>query len=178
MRFPTANACSRESRLALNNIMHTAWAWRIGGGEKFRLRTIAELEAACALKDWNPSHFLDTAEMATAVATGYDWLYPTLTPDQRAMCERAIIEKALKPAKGVYDKGGWWSKPGNNWSQVCGAGIALAAAAVAGKDDGLSEELFDRGLQARRKLREILPTGRHVSGGAGLLAVWHELSTS
>jgi hypothetical protein len=44
----------------------------MGGGEKFRLRTIAELEAACALKDWNPSHFLDTAEMASAVATGYD----------------------------------------------------------------------------------------------------------
>ena len=34
-----------------------------------RLRArIRELDAACALKDWNPSHFLDTAEMSTAVA--------------------------------------------------------------------------------------------------------------
>ena len=144
--IPDGKRLLAESRLALKNILHTAWAWRTGGGEKFRLRTIAELEAACALKDWNPSHFLDTAEMAAAVATGYDWLYETLTPEQRALYERAIIEKALKPAKQIYDKQAWWSKPRNNWSQVCGAGIALAAAAVAGKDDGLSESLFNQGL--------------------------------
>jgi hypothetical protein len=136
-----------ESRRALKNVTHTAWAWRMGGGEKFRVRTIAELEAACAMKDWNPKHFLDVAEMATAVATGYDWLYQTLTPEQRTMCERAIIDKALKPAKGVYDKGNGWSRPGNNWSQVCGAGIALAAAAIAGNDEGLSENLFEKGLK-------------------------------
>ena len=135
-----------ESRRALHNIMHSAWAWRIGGDDKFRLRTIAELEAACAMADWNPRHFLDTAEMATAVATGYDWLYPVLSPAQRAMCERALIDKALTPATAVYDKGGWWSKPGNNWSQVCGAGIALAAAAVAGHDDGLADNLLARGV--------------------------------
>lgn len=145
--IPDGKRLLRESRLALHNIMHTAWAWRMGGGEKFRLRTIAELESACALKDWNPSHFLDTAEMAAAVATGYDWLYPTLTPKQRAMCESAIINKALKPAKGTYDKNGWWTEPRNNWSQVCGSGIALAAAAIAGKDEGLSEDLFDHGLK-------------------------------
>ena len=145
--IPDGKRLLGESRLALANIMHAAWAWRLGGGEKFRLRAIAELEAACALKDWNPSHFLDVAEMATAVATGYDWLYQTLTPEQRTMCERALVEKALKPAKGVYAKGGWWAKPGNNWSQVCGAGIALAAAAIAETEAGLSEDLFDRGLK-------------------------------
>ncbi len=145
--IPDGKRLLGESRRALKNIMHCAWAWRISGDEKFRLRTIAELEAACALKDWNPSHFLDVAEMAAAVATGYDWLHPTLTPAQRAMCEQAIIEKALKPAKTVFDKGDWWAKPRNNWSQVCGSGIALAAAAIAGNDEGLSEELFARGLK-------------------------------
>lgn len=145
--IPDGKRLLRESRLAFHNIMHCAWAWRMGGGEKFRLRTIAELEAACAMKDWNPSHFLDTAEMAAAVATGYDWLYPTLTPEQRAMCENAIITKALKPAKEVYDKKGWWTAARNNWAQVCGSGIALAAAAIAGNDEGLSEDLFDHGLK-------------------------------
>lgn len=145
--IPDGKRLLGESRRALHNIMHAGWAWRMGGGDKYRARVIAELEAACAMPDWNPSHFLDTAEMATAVATGYDWLYPSLTTAQRAMCEQAIIDKALKPAKGIYDKGGWWSKPGNNWSQVCGAGIALAAAAVAGHDQGLSEELFGRGVK-------------------------------
>ena len=145
--IPDGKRLLGESRRALKNIMLTAWAWRMGGGEKFRLRTIAELDAACALQDWHPVHFLDTAEMATAVATGYDWLYPTLTPEQRAMCERAIVTKALKPAKDVYNKGNWWAKPSNNWSQVCGSGIALAAAAIAGKDDGMAEDLFGRGVK-------------------------------
>jgi hypothetical protein len=168
--IPDGKRLLAESRLALNNILHTAWAWRMTGEEKFRLRAIVELDAACALKDWNPTHFLDTAEMATAVATGYDWLYPTLTPEQRARCEKAIIEKALKPAKAVYDKGNWWSKPGNNWSQVCGSGIALAAAAIAGNDDGLSENLFDRGLKLVENCAEFYaPDGMYPEGPG----YWH-----
>jgi hypothetical protein len=145
--IPDGKRLLYESRLALKNITFTAWAWRMGGGEDFRLRAITEMEAACALKDWNPSHFLDVGEMAAAVAIGYDWLYPTLTPKQRVMCETAIVEKALKPAKHVFDTGGWWSKPKNNWAQVCGGGIAVAAIAVAGKDSGLSEDLFASGLK-------------------------------
>lgn len=144
--IPDGKRLLAESRLALHNIMHCAWAWRMTGKEEYRLRAITELEAACALKDWNPSHFLDTAEMAAAVATGYDWLHETLTPEQRAMCERAIVEKALKPARKVHDQGGWWTLPRNNWAQVCGSGIALASAAIAGHDDGLAEDLFARGL--------------------------------
>ncbi len=168
--IPDGKRLLRESRRALHNIMHSAWAWRMGGGDKFRLRTIAELEAACALKDWNPNHFLDTAEMATAVATGYDWLYASLSEKQRAMCERAIIDKALKPAKDVYDKGGWWTKPNNNWSQVCGAGIALAAAAIAGNDGGLSEDLFARGLKLVEQCEKLYqPDGMYPEGPG----YWH-----
>lgn len=168
--IPDGKRLLAESRLALKNITSTAWVWRISGEEKFRLRTIAELEAACALKDWNPSHFLDTAEMAAAVATGYDWLYQTLTPEQRKMCERAIIDKALKPAKGVYDKGGWWAKPGNNWSQVCGSGIALAAAAVAGNDEGLSENLFESGVKLVQSCGKFYqPDGMYPEGPG----YWH-----
>ena len=163
--IPDGKRLLAESRLAVHNVLFTGWAWRCGAGDAFRARLIAELDAACALKDWNPKHFLDTAEMATAVATGYDWLYPTLTDEQRARYERAIIDKALKPAKGVYDKGDWWSKPGNNWSQVCGAGIALAAAAVAGHDEGLAEPLFEKGLKLVEQCgRFYQPDGMYPEG--------------
>ncbi len=168
--IPDGKRLLGESRLALKNITCTAWAWRMGGDEKFRLRAIAEMEAACALKDWNPSHFLDVAEMATAVATGYDWLYPTLTPEQRGMCEQAIVEKALKPAKKVFDTGGWWSKPKNNWAQVCGSGIAIAAIAVAGKDGGLSEDLFASGLKLIESCGAFYQPDGMYPEGAGY---WH-----
>jgi hypothetical protein len=163
--IPDGKRLLTQSRLALHNIIHCAWAWRMSGGEEYRLRAITELEAACALKDWNPSHFLDTAEMATAVAVGYDWLHETLTPGQRAMCERAIIDKALKPAKKVHDKDGWWTLPKNNWAQVCGSGIAIASAAIAGNDEGLSEDLFSRGLALIEKCERFYqPDGMYPEG--------------
>jgi hypothetical protein len=168
--IPDGKRLLGESRRALNNVMHCAWAWRLSGDEKYRLRAIAELDAASALKDWNPSHFLDVAEMAAAVATGYDWLHSTLTPEQRKTYERAMIEKALKPAKKVYDSGGWWSNPRNNWAQVCGAGIALAAATVAGNDDGLAEDLFSSGLKLVEDCTKFYePDGMYPEGPG----YWH-----
>ncbi len=143
--IPDGKRLLGESRRALDHVVHCAWAWRMTGEERFRERTVRELDAACALKDWNPKHFLDVAEMSLAVAVGYDWLFDSLTPEQRARCEEAIVAKALKPALKVYESHGWWSKPGNNWSQVCGSGIAMAAAAVAERDPKLCGDLFGRG---------------------------------
>jgi hypothetical protein len=163
--IPDGKRLLTQSRLALHHIIHCAWAWRMTGKEEYRERAITELEAACAFKDWNPSHFLDTAEMATAVGLGYDWLHETLTPAQREMCERAIIEKALKPAKKIHDQGGWWTVPKNNWAQVCGSGIALASAAIAGRDDGLSEDLFSRGLALIEECERFYqPDGMYPEG--------------
>jgi hypothetical protein len=168
--IPDGKRLLAESRLALHNITHSAWAWRLSGEDQFRLRTLAELEAACALKDWNPSHFLDTAEMATAVAIGYDWLFPTLTSQQRDTYEQAILEKALRPATSAYEKNSHWTKPRNNWAQVCGAGIAIAAAAVAGVDPELAEPLFEKGGQLV-KACEIFyqPDGMYPEGPG----YWH-----
>ena len=45
---------------------------------------VKELEAAAHFTNWNPRHFLDTAEMTHAFAIGYDWLYEAWTPAQRA----------------------------------------------------------------------------------------------
>lgn len=155
----------RESRLAVRNVLFSVWAWRSSGEEKYRIRALAEIDAACAFQDWHPAHFLDTAEMATAVAIGYDWLYPTLDAAQRARYERALVEKALQPAKTGFDEGIWWSKPANNWAQVCGAGIALAAAAVAGADEGLSEPLFTRCLALVEKCGAFYqPDGMYPEG--------------
>lgn len=75
--IPDGRRLLRESRLAIQQIMHCAWAWRMTGKPEYLQRAVAELEAACSMKDWNPSHFLDVAEMASAVAVGYDWLYGT-----------------------------------------------------------------------------------------------------
>lgn len=140
-RIPDGLRLLSESRLAVNNVLLCGWAWRTTGDTRFRERVIRELDAACALKDWNPKHFLDVGEMSTAVAIGYDWLYPSLTAEQRKRYEDALIGKGLTalPAKPP----GWWNGATNNWSQVCAAGIGLAAEAVKEREPELAKSLSE-----------------------------------
>ncbi|HEX5791246.1 MAG TPA: heparinase II/III family protein [Luteolibacter sp.] len=168
--IPDGRRLLAQSRLAVQQVLFTCWAWRFTGKAEYRDRAIEELKAACALKDWNTSHFLDTAEMATAVAIGYDWLYADLNAGQRAMCEKAIRDKALKPAKAVYDSKGWWTKASNNWSQVCGGGIGLAAIAIEGKDEGLSGDLIPRSIKLVERCDHFYePDGLYPEGPG----YWH-----
>ena len=114
-----------------------AMAYNIFGDEKYAQRCYAELEAACNFKDWNPSHFLDTAEMSTAFALGYDWLYHWMNDEQRAFLRKNMIEKGLnqvmedyedKPRKRTYR---WYQDyPGDNWKLVCNGSMSMAALAI------------------------------------------------
>lgn len=168
--IPDGRRLLGESRRALRTIVQAGMAWRLGGEEKFRRRVIAELEAAAALPDWNPRHFLDVAEMATAVAIGYDWLHPTLTADQRMRYEEALLTKALRPARAAYRNGAWWTDGRNNWAQVCGAGIALGAVAVWERDPELCGELLREGVAlVERCGRFYAPDGVYPEGPG----YWH-----
>ncbi len=114
-----------------------AMAYNIFGDEKYAQRCYAELEAACNFKDWNPSHFLDTAEMSTAFALGYDWLYHWMNDEQREFLRKNMIEKGLtqvmddyedKPRKRTYH---WYQDyPGDNWKLVCNGSMSMAALAI------------------------------------------------
>lgn len=168
--IPDGKRLLRQSRYALENIIHCAWAWRMTGDDKFKKRTIAELDAASRLKDWNTSHFLDTAEMCTAVAIGYDWLFDTLSDEQKARYENAMLNKALLPAQFLFDNNGWWTVAKNNWSQVCSAGISYGAVALADKHPEVCNQLL-------KQCRELLdscqvfyePDGGYPEGPA----YWH-----
>jgi hypothetical protein len=145
-RIPDGKRLLAESRHAIDVVLHTAMAWRLTGDRRYLDRCVEELDAACGLPDWNPSHFLDTAEMATAVAIGLDWLHADLDEAHRARCRAALVAKAIRPAEEVFAEGGWWTKARNNWSQVCGAGIAVACAAVAEDRAALDASLFTKCL--------------------------------
>lgn len=130
------------SRRVLNRIYDLAMAYRITGDNKYAERVWTELKAAGEFKDWNPRHFLDTAEMTHAFAIGYDWLFDFWSPDQKEFLRRAMVEKGLKPALEIHRSKGWWSKGGNNWNQVCNGGITMGALAVADEEPALAGELL------------------------------------
>ncbi len=119
-----------------------AMAYNIFEDEKYAQRCYAELEAACNFKDWNPSHFLDTAEMSTAFALGYDWLYHWMNDEQRAFLRNNMIEKGLMQAMEDYEDKPrtrtyrWYQDyPGDNWKLVCNGSMNMAALAIGDEAD-------------------------------------------
>ena len=163
-RIPDGRRLLAESRHAIDVVLHTATAWRLTGDRRFFDRCVKELDAACGLPDWNPSHFLDTAEMATAVALGLDWLHADLDDAHRDRYRAALVAKAIRPAEEVFAQGGWWTKARNNWSQVCGAGIAVACAALAEDRAALDASLFAKCLALLHKCEAFYTDGGYPEG--------------
>jgi hypothetical protein len=131
-----------ESRRCLHRIYTLATVYRFDGKEQYKERAVKELQAAASFPDWNPRHFLDTAEMTHAFAIGYDWLYGSLSDEEKNMIRGAIIEKGLKPALEVYEGRGWWAKSYHNWNQVCNGGIGIGALAIADEEPELSKKIL------------------------------------
>jgi hypothetical protein len=136
------------SRDCLGRIYTLALAYRWTGQEKYAAKAKENLLEVCAFQDWNPSHFLDTAEMSHAVGVGYDWLYAYLDEPTRVTIRQALIEKGLKAGLEVYTKGGWWTTSEFNWNQVCNSGMVIGALAIAETDPSYAERIVPLAVQS------------------------------
>ena len=136
------------SRDCLGRIYALALAYRWTGDEKYAAKAKENLLQVCAFQDWNPSHFLDTAEMSHAVGIGYDWLYSYLDDATRATIRQALIEKGLKPGLEVYAKNGWWAKSEYNWNQVCNGGMIVGSLAIAETDPSYAERIVPAAVKS------------------------------
>lgn len=118
----------------LERIITLGFAYRIGGEEKYAARAWEEMNAAIAFPDWNPQHFLDTAEMTFAVAAGYDLCYDYIAKiGKTGAAEQAIITKGLNEGEKQYrgyGTGTCFVYKDMNWNAVCNAGMAAGALAV------------------------------------------------
>src|ERR1700730_3640964 len=97
-----------KSREALRRLFFLSYAHRMTQQQKYLQRAERELLAISAFSDWNPSHFLDVAEMTMAVSIGYDWLYNNLSADSRAIIKEAILKKGIEPSLDPKNNG--WLK--------------------------------------------------------------------
>lgn len=131
------------SRKVLANIRNLSMTYRVSGDSSYAERAWQELAAISAFPDWNPAHFLDTAEMTAAAAIGYDWLYDYLSVERRSILRGAIAEKGLQAALPYYRNQADWTTRTNNWNSVCNGGIALGALAIAGEDPALDEVIYE-----------------------------------
>jgi hypothetical protein len=142
------------SRRVVDRVYTLALVYRLSGDKKYAERAGQELAAAAAFPDWNPRHFLDTAEMTHAFAVGYDWLYDVWTPEQRAVWREAMVEKGIKVAiechRGVAPQrvASFWVKARHNWNQVCNGGIGMGALALADERPELASEFLAAALKS------------------------------
>ncbi len=143
-----------KSRTCIARVLTCSMAYRLTGDPRFADRAKRELMTAAAFADWNPSHFLDVAEMSFAFAIGYDWLYAELKPEERATIKRALMEKSLVFAPAAYgpgaptDKSVWFVTAHHNWNQVCNGGLLTAALALADEEPAVARLVIRGALQS------------------------------
>jgi hypothetical protein len=159
-----------QSRTCLDRVYTLALLYRLDGRKPFLDRAVQELRAAADFKDWNPSYFLDTAEITHAFAIGYDWLYPALSTEQRAWIRAAIVEKGLAPALAAYQSQATWVTARNNWNEICNGGIAMGALAVAEDEPEKSRTLLQSAIDSiAHSLAAYAPDGGWAEGSG----YWH-----
>lgn len=121
------------SRAYVERMGTLALAYRIYGEQKYLDAVDKALLWVCAFPDWDPKHYLDTAEMATAVAIAYDWLYDALSQTTKDIVKRCLYKNAIALVLNEYENGknGSWAKRETNWNVVCNTGMTMAVLAVA-----------------------------------------------
>lgn len=153
-----------RSREALERVLHLAFHARRTGEQRFVARAETEMLAAAAMPDWNPSHFLDTAEMTLALAIGYDWLHGCLAPDTAERVRAAIEKKGLAPYLAPGARHGW-EKGRNNWTQVCHAGMLAGALALQEHDPARAAGVVRRAVEGLpHAMRADQPDGAYPEG--------------
>lgn len=126
-------ALLHTSRAYVARLTTLSLAYRIYGEKKYATKVNETLLWLCHYPDWHRAHYLDTAEMTTAVAIAYDWLYNALPPETKETVKRCIYDRAVSIVLNEYEKGGAgsWAKRETNWNVVCNSGMTMGALAIA-----------------------------------------------
>ncbi len=172
-----------QTRRILDRVSTLALMYRLTLRDPYLRRAVAELHAAANFRDWNPPIFADTAEMAHALALGYDWLHNSLSTDERAWIRDAIVGKAFDPAIPVYQREGGWPHDRYNANIICNAGLGIAVLAIAWttrSNEADQQRVADKCGAVLRNVLESLPHGLATYGVEGSwpegMAYWESVT--
>ncbi|MBQ8286995.1 MAG: hypothetical protein IJZ10_11960, partial [Thermoguttaceae bacterium] len=150
------------SREALGRIFDWAFMYRYTGDAKYEALVEKEAVAIAEFADWNPSHFLDVAEMTTAMAFAYDSCGETFSSENRKKAREAIRVKGVEEALKIR---GWWKKNNANWNQVCWCGTLYGALAIADDEPELARDAVRQAVNGVTwSMASYEPDGNYVEG--------------
>ncbi|MDO5571453.1 MAG: heparinase II/III family protein [Bacteroidales bacterium] len=151
------------SRDNLAKIFCLSYAYRMTNDKKYALSAEKEMVNMAEFSDWNPSHFLDVAEMCMAISIGYDWLYDVISDDTKNIVKEAIRTKALEPS--FNKKYNWFVTAENNWNQVCHSGVSFGALAVWEENPQYSASIVERAIENMAiPMKLYAPAGAYPEG--------------
>ena len=152
-----------ESRQCVKRLMTLSMAFHLTGNHQYVERAEREMLAVAAFTDWNPSHFLDVAEMTFGMAIGYDWVFHALSKKRRATIRAAIVQKGISLPFTSGPKG--WVRATNNWGQVCHGGLTAGALAVLEDEPDLAAKTVHNALHnVWRSMNAYAPRGGYPEG--------------
>lgn len=159
------------SRECLDRVINLSLCYRLTSDKRFADAAIRDMTTVCGFPDWNPSHYLDTAEMTNAVSIGYDWLYDYMSPDQRETIKKGLIHLGLEEGVLSYTKRkSGWTRSEANWNQVCNGGMIVGALAVAESDPQYAKVILPEAVKSLpRALKSYAPDGAWMEGPG----YWH-----
>ena len=151
------------SRESLFRIFMLSYAYRTTNDVQYARGAEKVILNVCSFSDWNPAHFLDIAEMTTAVSIGYDWLFDYLSKQSKNIIREAIIQKGLMPSMNT-DYNSWLTR-NNNWNQVCNTAMAYGALAVWEDNKTLSSQIIKRSIESvKLPMKAYGPDGAYPEG--------------
>lgn len=164
-RIQTGRRLLSVSREMLYRVNMLGMVYRMEKDPVTLQRLNDEIVAVCNFTDWNPSHFLDVAEMSLAVALALDWTTGDLPGTTEELAIRSLIDKGIRPSWPENGKNPGWAYGNNNWNQVCNGGMIAASIAVAEKDPALAARTISRALDGiPHSLVAYLPDGVYPEG--------------
>lgn len=151
------------SRRCLGRLLTLSMAYQLTGDRKHVDRGKREMLAVAGFSDWNPSHFLDVAEMTLGMAIGYDWMFDALDETSRQTIREAIERKGVAlPFETNHNK---WVRATNNWGQVCHCGLTAGALAILEDKPELAAKTVQNAIQnVPRSMKAFAPRGSYPEG--------------
>jgi hypothetical protein len=152
-----------KGRECIRRMFYLSYAYRLTGDEKYLLRAEKEMLAVSQFSDWNPTHFLDVAEMTMGMSIGYDWLYGKLSDESKKVIRDAIVKKGLELSFDDHYNG--FLRATHNWNQVCNAGMTYGALAVAEDHPEISKQIIERAVNTiSLPMGDYKPDGGYPEG--------------
>ena len=152
--------------------------WKQTGREIYRQAALEDIRAIGGWGYWgwhmwleknpdpNADFDLSYGENSTTLALAYDWLYSTLTDEERAMFHQIAAKWVFRPFLAMTGdapnatKRWWFKNDHSNWNTVCAGGAGMAALAF-------HEELPDAAEVLRRAEISVIPYIQTLEATAG-----------